>query len=161
MAKRGRKPKVAAGTSTLEKLKREGHPDVKYFADIEKNDTTEVFNKDPDKVYRYNSESNIGLRRRQGYEITDDPNIVTSVPGGGVNWGAEGAQAKLANRDLVLMEMPKKRFEMRQQIKREKKDEAQQNTARLADNAANNVDPQMGGILSGDDPFVQDLRGKK
>jgi hypothetical protein len=161
MAKRGRKPRVAAGASTLEKLKREEHPDVKYFADIEKNDATEVFNKDPNKAYRFCSEAVIGLRRRQGYEVTDDPKITTAVPGGGVNWGSEGAQAKLANRDLVLMEMPKKRFDLRQQIKHEKKEEAQQNILRKTDESANNVNSQMGGILSSEDPFVQDLRGKK
>jgi len=158
MAKRGRKPKVVSGTTTMEKLKREGHPDVKFFADIENNDATEVFNKDPDKSYRFCSESVIGLRRRQGYEVTDDPKIITSVPGGGVTWGSEGAQAKIANRDLVLMEMPMKRYEMRQQLKREKKDEAQQNSAQLADNEAAGDAPS---VLPANDPFVQDLRGRK
>ena len=132
---------------------------MQFLSDLEKRDATEVFGKDPKKHYRWCSAANKGLRERQGYTVTDDPKIKSGAPGGGKVWGAEGKQAKIANREMVLMEMPKELFELIQKVRREKQDAAQNQQYNDARRKANRVDPQMGGVLSDDDDFVKELRG--
>jgi hypothetical protein len=120
--KLGAKPKPIVGGSTLEKMEKTKDPEVRYLRDLQYSDPTEVIGKDKNKHYRFCEELNIPKRESQGYAKSDDANLRFRNPDGSrrdKHWAAEGGQRNNAKSGLVLMEMPKKRFELRRKVKHE------------------------------------------
>jgi len=149
-------------TSEIKKaLVRDGNYDVRHFADLDSTDRTEVEGKEPDKHYRWCRVRDNGIRNRQGYVKSDNPNLKPCAPGGAVLWEAEGKQAGRDGEGMVLMEMPMELYEARQAYKAAKRIEAtSEHDMSLDAEAMQGSNARHGSLLGKDDAFIKRLSKK-
>lgn len=114
--RRGRPPKAL----TVESMEDNEDPDIQFMGDLRRFDKTEVQGKDPKKHFRFVSGHKIEQAKKQGYVRTDSKDVISYYEGNVIP--AEGTDARKANRELVLMEMPKSLYEKREALKEEKVD---------------------------------------
>jgi hypothetical protein len=160
MAKRGRKPKVKAGVAKIDvkKLEREGNPEVKFLADLRQFDRTHVDGMDPDKHYYWGQEADLGLHESQGYVKSDGEGLKTLCPGDGVVWPAEGKQSNQPGKDLILLEMPKERREMRDAYEAQQRQEMQKaESSKMAKEATKGADSEVASLFTPSKDFLADL----
>lgn len=149
--KRGRPPKVRP--TTLETMKTNDDPDMRFIRDLAVSDRTEILEGKEDGFrYRWCEESKVRTRESQGYSKADD-GVKTHFDGNYMP--AEGYDARKANKGgLVLMKIPETLGKKRDAIKAEKV-EAQSRS--MEAQHVNSMRDAGGEVLGANDSFVGDM----
>lgn len=150
--RRGRPPKVRP--STLETMKTNEDPDLRFVRDLAVSDRTEILEgKDASFRYRWCEETKVRTRESQGYTKVDDKDVKTHFDGNYMP--AEGFDARKANKGgLVLMKIPETLGKKRDALKAEKV--SQQSQAMEAQHTSAMRDAG-GEVLDANDSFVAGL----
>jgi len=141
--KRGRPPK--AKVSTVNQMKANEDPDIRFIRDLTVTDRTEILEgADPNFRYRWVEESKIGLRTSQGYTPADDEGIRTHHDSN--YWQPEGSDTRFKNKGgLKLMKMPVSLAKKRDAIKAEK---VERNSADMESSLTSSITRNGGELMS-------------
>jgi hypothetical protein len=150
--RRGRPPKVRP--STLEAMKTNEDPDMRFILDLSGSDRTEILEGAPDGFrLRWCEESKVRTRESQGYTKVDDPKVKTHFDGNYMP--AEGYDVRKANKGgLILMKIPETLAKKRDAIKAEKVDRQSQS---MESQHLSSMRDAGGEVLGADDAFVSGL----
>jgi hypothetical protein len=154
-------PKVAGDAATFKaELERKGNPDVKFLTDLDKYDRSEIYGKDPNKHYYWGKEKDIGFHETQGYTKSDGKGLKIQAPGGTTFWAPEGVQSGKKGEGLILLEMPKERYKLREKYRDLRNKELTQDMDKqLKEKTVRGVNPEEGGVFTPEGDFLKDLGG--